>query len=253
MRYYILAFLFSVLLALSARPAYACAYSIPVVGRWSTLQIGLDIPPTPTWARGLILDAARAWNLAQVWYQQNYFPDGSVYTFVASASGNVTISFSMPTEFAPIAVGWTQYRLDGAAGMWPSILSAHVFLDGSVFNAPEEPNTTSQEYGFRLALHELGRVLGLGSLLDGLDVMDPVGTISRAGTAPIISLIDLFALHILASEPNSPLPVITLNTNQQVLLNAWNLVGFSPDEQNRTASGNSTTLCPVRTAKRCFS
>lgn len=219
---------------------YACAYSIPVVGRWSVLQISLTIPSTPNWAQALVLNAARAWNLAQLWFQQNYFPDARVFTFVASPSGNVIVSYGMPAGFVSIAVGWTELVLDGAS----TIASAHVFLDGS-FNAPQEPNVTGLEFGFRLALHELGRALGLGSLVDGTDIMDPVGTVSRATQPPMISFIDLFALHILASEQGSPSPAIVLNTDQNVLLNAWHLLGGSFDNLLSTASHESTT-CAVR-------
>lgn len=52
-----------------------------------------------------------------------------------------------------------------------TIIGAHVFLDEGVSNAGQEHNATSREYGFCLAPHELGRVLGLGSLVDGLDIM----------------------------------------------------------------------------------
>jgi hypothetical protein len=198
-----------------------------------------------------VLDAASAWNLAQVWFQQNYFPDGSVFTFVASSSGNVTVSFGMPAQFASIAVGWTQYVLNGTS----TILGAHVFLDGNIFNAHQVPNVTGQEYGFRLALHELGRVLGLGSTVDGMDVMDPLGTVGRAAEPPIISFIDLFALHMLASEPSISSPTIALSTDQNVLLNAWNLIGFRFGNQNSNATANSTIFCVLglRKGTACYS
>jgi len=242
----VFAFLLPLLLILTSRPAYACAYSIPVVGRWSALQIGLDIPSTPTWARALVLKAARVWNQAQVWFQQNYFPDGSLYTFVTSASGNVTVSFTMPVAYASIAVGWTQYVLDGPS----TILGAHVFLDGNIFNALEEPNITGQKYGFRLALHELGRVLGLGSLIDELDIMNPIETVSLASEAPLISLIDLFALHILASEPYFSSSVIVLNSDQQILLNAWNFLDPQPSSRFVAGFDDSATGCLLRLTAR---
>jgi len=61
-----------------ARPAYATTYSIPVVGRWSTLQVGLQIPSTPAWAHDVALNAFQAWNMAQVWFEESYFPGGRV-------------------------------------------------------------------------------------------------------------------------------------------------------------------------------
>jgi len=230
----------------TARPTYASAYSIPIVGSWSTQQIGLIIPTSPVWARALILDAAHAWNMAQLWFEQNYFPGGGVITFIESPLGNVTISYGMPAAYASIAVGWTQYVLDRGS----KIVAAHVYLDGTIFNALQEPNTTGREYGFRLALHELGRVLGLGSLVDGSDIMDPVGTVGRANEPPMISLIDLFALHVLASEPFLSTPAIVLNTDQKVLLNAWNLLGASFNTLMMVGSNYPSVTCPVRLSRR---
>jgi len=240
----ILAFALTLTLIMFARPAYATTYSIPVVGRWSSLRIGLQIPSNPTWAHDVVLNASRVWNRAQVWFAQNYFPGGNVYSFVESQVGNATVTFGMPAEWASIAVGWTQYILDKSL----TIIKAHTFLDGGVFNAGQEHNETAREYGFRLALHELGRVLGLGSLVDGLDVMDPIGTASRARDPPIISIIDLFALHILASESYVSSPIV-LNTDQHVLMNAWNILGFSPNNQMATRFDASAVTCPVSTAR----
>jgi len=227
-----------------ARPAYATTYSIPVVGRWPALQVGLQIPSTPTWAHDLVVNASQVWNRAQVWFTQNYFPGGNVYTFVASPVGNVTVTFGMPAEYGCIAVGWTQYILDESS----TILGAHVFLDQSVFNAGQGHNETGLEFGFRIALHELGRVLGLGSLVDGLDIMDPIGTISHALDPPIISMVDLFALHVLASESSFSSPII-LNTDQQGLMNAWNIIGFSPNNQTATPFNGSAIICPLSRVK----
>ena len=231
-------------LIMFVKPAYATTYSIPVVGRWPTLQIGLQIPSTPTWAHDIILNASQAWNRAQVWFAQNYFPGGQVYTFVESSAANATVTFGMPAGYACIAVGWTQYTLDKTL----TIHGAHTFLDGGVFNVGEAQNETALEYGFRIALHELGRVLGLGSLVDGLDVMDPIGTLSHALVPPIISMIDLYALHVLASEQFFSSPIV-LNTDQHVFINAWNIIGFSPDNQTATAFGGSAIICPFSTVK----
>jgi len=240
----LLAALFPLLLVAAARPVYACTYSIPVVGRWQSLQVGLDIPPAPLWARDLILNASRVWNFAQLWFQRIYSPGGSVYRFVDSSTGNVTISFGVPAAFASIAVGWTEYAFEGAT----TIVGAHVFLDGNVFGDVGEPNASALDFGFRIALHELGRVLGLGSLIDGLDIMDPVGTVNAAAQPPLISLIDLFALHVLASEPSLPSSTIVLNTDQQVVLNAWTLLAQTRPTEITAASNGP----PIGTNKPCL-
>ena len=151
----------------------------------------------------------------------------------------------MPAACASIAVGWTQYILDNES----TIVAAHVYLDGTIFKAPQEPNTVGREYGFRLALHELGRVLGLGSLVDGSDIMNPIGTVGRANEPPMISFIDLFALHILASEPFLSTPAIVLNTDQKVWLNAWNLLGASFNTLPPVGSDDPSVTCPVKLSR----
>jgi hypothetical protein len=183
--------------------------------------------------------------LAQAWFKDKYVPDGSVYEFVERPGGNATVSFGIPRQFASIAVGWTQYILDKGS----IIIGARVFLDGNVFNAGQEHNATARDFGFRLALHELGRALGLGSLVDGLDIMDPIGSTSHANDPPIISTIDLFALHVLASEPFFSSPLIVLNTDQTVSMNAWNVLGLSPSNQTAKGIGDSAVTCPHSTAK----
>ena len=245
MRAKILALVVAFILVMFARPAYATTYSIPVVGRWPTLQVGLEIPSTPAWAHDLILNASQVWNRAQVWFTQNYFPGGNVFTFVESPAGKATITFGMAAGYACIAVGWTQYVLDNSS---LTILGAHTFLDGDVFNVGQAHNATAFEYGFRIALHELGRVLGLGSLVNGLDIMDPIGTVSHALDPPLISMVDLFALHVLASEPFFSSPIV-FNTDQHVSMNAWNVIGFSPDNQTATAINGSAIICSFSRVK----
>lgn len=238
MRFRLFAPFIALLLVVITRPVYACTYSIPVVGRWRSLQIGLGIPLTPSWAHDLILDAARVWNLAQLWFQRNYAPDGSVYNLIDSSQGNVSISFGVPVGFESIAVGWTQYVFEGPM----TIVGAHVFLDGTVFGDAHEPNATAVDFAFRVALHELGRVLGLGSLIDSLDIVNPVGTVTHASQPPFISVIDLFALHVLASQPPQPASTIILSTDQQVGLNAWTLLGQAENYPVAIFFGGTTAI-----------
>jgi hypothetical protein len=104
-------------------------------------------------------------------------------------------------------------------------------------------------YGLRVALHELGRVLGLGSLVDGRDIMDPIGTLARAAVPPMISIIDLFALHTLATEAAFSSPVIVLSTDQQVSLSALDLLDHPFANQAVVALDNRTVTCQVSSVK----
>jgi hypothetical protein len=188
--------LLSLLVVLTPVNAAQTAPAIPILGRNSNLTIRIYIPANPKWAHDLVLNATITWNQAQLWDQQHSNP--TVYTFVESdsRSASAKVSFSMPKAYASFAVGWTDYKF--AQGSRTVIVSTQTYLDPTVFNQPQV-NQTARMYAFRLALHEMGRILGLGSILDGRDLMDPRGTIQRASQPPNISTLDLYAIHVLAT------------------------------------------------------
>jgi len=196
---------------LPASTAHATTESIPINGRYSTLRIGLRIPASPKWAHDLILNASTAWNQAQLWYQESSPSFGKIYTLVEDTDGSASISFSMPAAYSGIAVGWTEYTF--APSSKTTILSTETYLDPSVFTNSQEGNLTAREYALRLALHELGRILGLGSVLDGRDIMDPRATPDRVKDPLFLSILDLYALGVLASG-NAP-AFVTLPGNVQ--------------------------------------
>lgn len=172
--------------------------SIPVNGRYSTLAIGVRIQQEPRWAHDVVLDAMLVWNQAQEWYayDQN-FHDGPIFQLFESSIGNVTVCFRIPTSYSRFAMGWTEYKF--ASSSKTSIISAQVFLAEKIFSAAQENNSTARQYAFRLALHELGRVLGLGSIIDGKDIMDPRDPSHLMTQQSLISTLDLHAIHALAS------------------------------------------------------
>jgi hypothetical protein len=177
--------------------------SIPINGRYSILTIKIYIPAFPKWAHDVVLNATIAWNRAQLWNLQNN-PTATLYNFVETDDGTATslVSFSMPAAYASIAVGWTTYKF--ASGSRTSIVSTQTYLTPTVFNEAQASNATARQYAFWLALHELGRILGLGSILDGKDIMEPRYTPARVTQIPKLSTLDLYALHVLAqgSAPN---------------------------------------------------
>ena len=176
--------------------------SIPINGRYSVLRIKIYIPLTPKWAHDMVLNATIAWNRAQLLYLQNN-PSATIYNFVESVDGTATstVSFSMPAAYASIAVGWTNYEF--APGSSTSIISTQTYLTPTVFSNAQANNATARLYAFWLALHELGRVLGLGSVMDGKDIMEPRYFAARVDEAPQFSTLDLYAVHILA-QGSSP-------------------------------------------------
>ena len=171
--------------------------SIPINGRYSTLTIKIYIPQSPKWAHDVVLNATIAWNRAQAWSQQNN-GTGTLYQFVETDDGSASsiVSFSMPAAYAGIAVGWTSYKF--APGSRTTVISTLTYLTPTVFNDANAGNLTARRYAFWLALHELGRILGLGSLLDGKDIMEPRYTPQRIDQVPKLSTLDLYAVHVLA-------------------------------------------------------
>jgi len=196
--------------------------SIPIIGRYSSLTIGIQIPHTPTWAHDIVLNASIAWNQAQLWFEQTATaPVEQTYTFVESDHASAVISFSMPTAYSGFAVGWTNYKYAPSS---KNILSTQTYLDPHVFNVSQENNVTAREYALRLALHELGRVLGLGSVFDGRDIMDPRNTPGRVGEAPVLSTLDLYATQVLAAG-NTPSSVTLPSNVQDQVIDARTLIG----------------------------
>jgi len=183
--------------------------SIPINGRFSSLVIKISIPPSPAWAHDVVMNATVVWNMAQVW-QGSADP---VYTFIEANDGSATakVSYDMPKAYAGIAVGWTKYKFE--PGSRTSITSTQTYLDPNVFNAAQAGNLTARQYAFWLAIHELGRILGLGSILDSHDIMDPMATPARTLNPPMLSTLDLYAVHVLAS--GSAPAFVTLPDNLQ--------------------------------------
>jgi hypothetical protein len=184
-------------------------YSIPANGHFSTLTIGIQIPQNPAWAHDVAVNATRAWNQAQKWYQMNV-QQGSPYVFLESSTGQVLLSFTLPTAYSKFAIAWTEYTY--APSSKTRIVGAHVYLSQTIFNQAQESNSTARQYAFRLVLHELGHVLGLGHVLDGKDIMDPRGPAYLSTQQPFISTLDLYAIHTLASTTSVP-TFITLPSN----------------------------------------
>ncbi len=220
-------------------PAGATAYAIPINGRFATSKIALRIPSTPKWAHDVVLNASLAWNNGQLWFQHTYFPDGSVYKFIESNKANATITYAIPPMCGDLAVGWTDYAFSPSS---PIIVSTRTYLDPAVFNVTQGPNATANQYAFRLALHELGRVLGLGNVINGNDIMDPLATPDHATQPPMLSTLDLFAVHVLASENTLTSMVVVLDTDQYQLLNAWSFLKSSSGFVSSLSANGPATL-----------
>ncbi len=223
------AILLIVCLVISAQVYAGPQYAIPINGREQALVIGLQIQATPTWAHDVVLNASLVWNQAQIWYQQTSSTKGPVYIFVEANNGSATVNFSMPQAYSKLAVGWTNFKFAPSSRI--IIVSTHTFLDPNVFNSSQENNATARHIAFWLALHELGRVLGLGSVLDSHDIMDPLWTPNRV--LPMISTLDIYALHVLASG-SAPSFVTLPSTAENTLFDARTFLTPGANSPNPT-------------------
>lgn len=183
-------------------------------------MIKISIPLSPAWAHDVVVNATVAWNNAQLWQNSA----GPVYTFVEANDGSATakVTYQMPSAYAGIAVGWTNYNYEPNSRT--SIKSTQTYLDPSVFTEAQANNLTARQYAFWLATHELGRILGLGSILGSQDIMDPMATPARVSAPPMLSTLDLYAVQVLASG-NAP-PFVTLPNNiQNQMVDATTFLG----------------------------
>lgn len=238
-----LAALLLLLTLLPIASVHASQQSIPINGRYATYTIGLRIPQSPKWAHDVVLNASIAWNQAQLWYQQSALSTGNYYHLVEAADGSASISFSMPAAYAGIAVGWTDYKF--ATSSRTEIISTKTYLDPTVFLSAQESNTTAHAYALRLALHELGRILGLGSVLDGHDIMDPMATPERATAPMLLSILDLYALKVLASG-NAPNFVTLPGDVPNQLIDATNFITPTTMYFSPSIPTNSTSTVPTK-------
>lgn len=163
-------------------------YTIPLNGRWAKYELGVKIPTEPAWAHDAVVYALQIWNEAQEWFGQKYFPDGNMYRFLPSVSGQVAFTFLK--AYNEYYSGFTQVRKD-SSNMYVSaaVRVVLVYQDGDYI----EPNLITT-----IATHELGHVLGLGHTQVQTDLMyvGPGWQDTRKNTP---STLDLYGIHMLAS------------------------------------------------------
>ena len=179
-------------------------------GRWRRYTIPVFIPATPSWAHNVTLRAMNHWNEAQAWFANTYYPQNPYFTLVEGDNNSkvqVQLSDTPSTDYTTYEIV-PRPQKDNA-----TIVSAVVHvctrLDKILFH--------------EVAMHELGHVLGLGHVKCCIqeDLMYPIAN-PYAARQYFPSTLDLYALHVLATErtiPNSvtlPIDIQYLTAPDQI-------------------------------------
>ncbi len=196
---------------------------------WHTRQLELSVrmQGEPQWAHDSVIRAMAEWNLQQEKFIHEFYPNESnalpavcvtnpglscvqgvdvganspsdmyvLYEDESTANPMVTITFSPAHSQQAMAIEQTflQSELaitDQENGRFTISVLA------SLTNVPD--TATSGEVLYRIILHELGHVMGLGHIFDGKDIMDGNAYFLHNLSRPsYISTVDLYAIRQLA-------------------------------------------------------
>jgi hypothetical protein len=167
------------------------SYVIPLErARWTSSMIQVYVSGGEAWQQNQTLQALQLWNQAQLWFNEEYFPNSSVYTFeVGDASAPVQVTLLNSSTIVENILGWTDYHSKNGV-----MQSAKVRIAA----------TNSQYAVLVLSAHELGHVLGLGDdvICCKEDLMNAFPITNNVSALP--TTLDLYALHILATANSIP-------------------------------------------------
>jgi hypothetical protein len=193
----IIIFVLSIILFLPFVNAQQTTYSIPLEGIvWPSNTITVHIQSTPSWAHESVVAAMTAWNEAQVWFKNTYYPTGAVFNLVEAPS-NTAVPFTGAAivSFTSNTITCGQETADGCTTWHISTIST---TTNTITTIDIE---WTKDYTNHVSLHEVGRILGLGTAIYTSQLNGNPDIMSEdwsAGT-PAISTLDLYAVHLMAS------------------------------------------------------
>ncbi|MGA3406948.1 MAG: hypothetical protein ABSD49_14555 [Candidatus Bathyarchaeia archaeon] len=190
-RFSILVIILAVMISFPLVHADPGSYVIPLESaRWTSSTIQVYVSGGEAWQQNQTLQALQLWNQAQLWFNKEYFPNSSVYTFeVGDSSAPVQVTLLNSSTIVENILGWTDYRAQ----------------NGVMQSAKVRIAATNSRYAVLvLSAHELGHVLGLGDdvICCKEDLMNAFPITNNVSAFP--TTLDLYALHVLATANSIP-------------------------------------------------
>ncbi len=160
---------------------------MPVFGRWITRNVTVQVNDNSSLESWILMRAIETWNGAE-----GNFSGGTPPYELIEVTGKAQITVNFVSTLPAYLDGSTSCRqTELPAGSWVNgiFTSCVVQVSNAVFTVSEE------QLAYRLALHELGHALGLGTLAGSTDLMDAAGWQQATG----ISTLDLYALQTIST------------------------------------------------------
>lgn len=160
---------------------------MPVFGRWVTRNVTVQVNNNSGVESWILMRAIDTWNGAE-----GNFSGGTPPYELSEVTGEAQITVNFVSALPA--------NLDASTTCQQTNLPPGSFVNGvftsCVIQMSKEIFTVSEEQlAYRLALHELGHALGLGTLMGSTDLMDAAGWQQATG----ISTLDLYALQTIST------------------------------------------------------
>jgi hypothetical protein len=195
-------FLLFLVLLPAAFAQNATTYTIPLEDcYWHTLTVGVQVPTNPDWLREAVQYSITEWNTAQEWFASKYFPGSPTY-HLTTTSPVVTFQVVDPNQLSGNHPALAYPYCSGAR-----LVKVRIVVSSGLGNFV---NLTLSSVIGQTVTHEVGHALGLGHPAIPYDLMCGEDCVN----APSIpSTLDLYALHLLASNSIGSSLAVTLPSN----------------------------------------
>lgn len=195
------------------------------------------VPGAMSWSHNATLRAMSEWNEAQFWFARTYYPGSPFYTLLEGnnrSAAQVQLVDASSNDYTTIKIV-PRFQKDNA-----TIISVTVHvstrLEGILFH--------------EVVMHELGHVLGLGHVHCCIqeDLMYPIAN-PYAARQYFPSTLDLYALHVLATERTIPSSVMLPMQIQYLTVPEQVLAGVTVTVFDDGASENHTSgTCSIHSS-----